>query len=69
MLLPSLNVIAPEANNTPEIMLLLRLNIGCERFYCCHLFTIDWFKPEIVTGEYNSGAGISNVIFPVGRGK
>jgi hypothetical protein len=26
----------------------------------CRLFTIDWFKPEIVTGQYNSRAGISN---------
>jgi hypothetical protein len=34
----------------------------------CRLFTIDWFKPEIVSGQYNSRAGISNVIFPGGRG-
>ena len=26
-------------------------------------------KPEIVTGQYNSHAGISNVVFPGGRGK
>jgi hypothetical protein len=50
-------------------VLLLKLNIGCERFYLCCLFVIDWFKPEIVTGQYNSRAGISNVIFPGGRGK
>ena len=50
-------------------MVLLKLNIGCERFYFCRLFTIDWLKPEIVTGQYNSRAGISNVIFPGGRGK
>ena len=43
--------------------------LGCERFYLCRLFTIDWFKPEIVTGQYNSHAGISNVIFPGGHGK
>lgn len=42
-------------------MLLLKLNIGCERFYLCRLFTIDWFKPEIVTGQYNSRAGISSL--------
>ena len=47
-------------------MLLLKLNIGCERFYLCRLSTIDWFKPEIVTGQYNSRVGISNVIFPGG---
>ena len=29
--------------------MLLKLNIDCERFYLCRLFTIDWFKPEIVT--------------------
>ena len=40
-------------------MLLLKLNIGCERFYLCRLFTIEWFKPEIVTGQYNSRAGIA----------
>jgi hypothetical protein len=50
-------------------VLLLKLKIGCERFYLCHLFTIDWFKLEIVTGQYNSHVGISNVIFPGGRGK
>jgi len=50
-------------------VLLLKLNIGCQRFYFCPLFTIDWFKPEIVIGQYNSRAGISNVIFPGGRGK
>ena len=50
-------------------MLLLELNIGCERVYLCRLFTIDWFKPEIVIGQDNSRAGISNVIFPGGRGK
>jgi len=50
-------------------VLLLKLNIGCERFYHCRLFTIDWFKPEIVTGQYNSRAEISNVIFPGGRAK
>jgi hypothetical protein len=33
-------------------------NIGCERFYPCRLFTIDWLKPEIVTGQYNARAGI-----------
>jgi hypothetical protein len=32
-----------------------------------HLFIIDWLKPEIVTGQYNSCAGISNVIFPGGH--
>jgi hypothetical protein len=32
------------------------------------LFTIDWFKPEIVTGQYSSRAGISNAMFPGGRG-
>jgi hypothetical protein len=26
-------------------------------------------KPEIVTGQYNSSSGISNVIFPGGHGK
>jgi hypothetical protein len=31
---------------------LLKLNIGCECFYLCRLFIIDWFKPEIVTGQY-----------------
>ena len=30
-------------------MLLLKLNIGCECFYLCRLFTIDLFKPENVT--------------------
>jgi hypothetical protein len=49
--------------------ILLKLNIGCERFYLCRLFTIDWFKPEIVTVQYNSRTGISNVIFPGGRCK
>jgi hypothetical protein len=49
--------------------MLLKLNIGCERFYLCRLFTIDWLKPEIITGQYNSRAGISGVIFPGGRGK
>jgi hypothetical protein len=39
----------------------------CDRFYLCRLFTIDWFRPEIVTGKYISRAGISNVIFPGGR--
>jgi hypothetical protein len=34
-------------------VLLLKLNIGCERFYLCRLFTIDLFKPKIVTGQYN----------------
>jgi hypothetical protein len=29
----------------------------------------NWYKPEIVTVQYNSRAGISNVIFPGGRGK
>jgi hypothetical protein len=48
---------------------LLKLNIGCECFYLCRLFTIDLFKPEIITGQYNSRAGISNVIFPGGRGR
>jgi hypothetical protein len=33
------------------------------------LFTIDLFKPKIVTGQYNSRTGISNVIIPGGRGK
>ena len=47
-------------------MLLLILNIGCERFYFCPLFTIDWFKPEITTAPYSSSAGISNAIFPGG---
>jgi hypothetical protein len=50
-------------------VLLLKLNIGCERFYLCLLSTIDWFEQEIVTGQYISRAGISNVIFPGGRGK
>jgi hypothetical protein len=45
------------------------LNIGCERFCFRRLFTIDWFQPEIVTGQYKSRAGISNVTFPGGRGK
>ena len=48
---------------------LLKLNIGCERLYRCRLFTIDWFKPDIVTGKYNSRGEISNVIFPAERGK
>jgi hypothetical protein len=39
----------------------------CNSRYLCRLF--DWFKPEIVTGQYNSRAGISNVIFPGGRAK
>ena len=50
-------------------VLLSKLNIGCERFYLYCLFTIDWIKPEIVTGQYNSRAGISNVILPGGCGK
>jgi hypothetical protein len=37
-------------------VLLLKLNIGCERFCLCRLFTIDWYKPEIVTVQYNSRA-------------
>ena len=55
--------------NSTWTVLLLKLNIGCERFYHCRLFVIDWFKPEIVTGQYNSRAGISNVIFLGGHGK
>ena len=38
-------------------------------FYLCRLLTIDWFKSEIVTGQYNSRTGILNAIFPGGRGK
>jgi hypothetical protein len=55
--------------NSTWTVLLLKLNIGCERFYLCRLFTIDLFKPKIVTGQYNSRTGISNVIIPGGRGK
>ena len=43
-------------------MLLLKLNIGCERFYLCRLFTIDWSKPEMVTGQYKSCANPNNPV-------
>jgi hypothetical protein len=33
------------------------------------LWVVIKIKPEIVTGQYNSRVGISNVIFPGGRGK
>jgi hypothetical protein len=52
-----------------EVVTKAGLTVGCECFYLCRLFTIDWFKPEIVTGQYNSCTGISNVIFPGGHGK
>jgi hypothetical protein len=39
--------------NSTWTVLLLKLTIGCERFYLCRLFTIDLFKPKIVTGQYN----------------
>jgi hypothetical protein len=55
--------------NSTWTVLLLKLNIGCERFYLCRLFTIDLFKPKIVTGQYNSRTGISNVIIPGGHCK
>jgi hypothetical protein len=29
-------------------------------FLLCRLFTTDWLKPEIVTGQYNSRAGAGN---------
>jgi hypothetical protein len=44
MLLPSLNVIAPEANNTPEIMLLLHMQIQryfnkiCDNKYYIYIY-------------------------------
>ena len=45
MLLPSLNVIAPEANNTPQIMLLLHMQI--RRYFnkiCDNKFIIQRYK-------------------------
>ena len=47
-------------------MLLLKLNIGCERFYLCRLFTIDWFKPEIVTGYITHAWEFQTLYFLVG---
>jgi hypothetical protein len=32
----------PKLEEEEEDVLLLKLNIGCERFYLCRLFTIDW---------------------------
>jgi hypothetical protein len=47
----------------------IKIKYRLRTFLLCRLFTIDWFKPEIITGQYNSSAGISNVPFAGGRGK
>ena len=47
-------------------MLLLKLNIGCERFYLCRQFTIDWFKPEIVSGNIIRAQEFQTLYFLMG---
>jgi hypothetical protein len=46
-------------------VLLLKLNIGCERFYICRLFTIYLFKPEIVTGNITHAQEFQTLYFLV----
>ena len=50
-------------------VLLLKLNIGCERLYRCRLLTIDGFKPEIAHRALAHAREFSNVAFPGGRGR
>ena len=35
-------------------------------FLLCRLFTTDWLKPEIVTGQYNSRTEFQTLYFLVG---
>ena len=47
-------------------MLLLKLNIGCERFYLCRLFTIDGLNRKSSPGNIAHAREFQTLFFLVG---